>query len=47
MIPLKKIKKITTNFEPVNDENVIYKAHLDERLKKIDGQISYIEKDYN
>ena len=43
----KKDKKITTNFEPVNDEDVINKAYLDEKLKKIDGHISYIEKNYN
>ena len=42
----KKDKKITTNFEPVNDEDVINKAYLDEKLKKIDGHISYIEKKY-
>ena len=43
----KKDEKITTNFEPVNDEDVINKAYLDEKLKKIDGHISYNEKDYN
>ena len=43
----KKDEKITTNFEPVNDEDVINKAYLDEKLKKIDGHISYVEKDYN
>ena len=43
----KKDEKITTNFEPVNDEDVINKAYLDEKLKKIDGHISYVEKVYN
>ena len=43
----KKIEKITTNFEAVDDEDVINKDYLDEKLKKIDEQISYIEKDYN
>ena len=43
----KKDEKITTNFEAVNDEDVINKAYLDEKLKKINGHISYIEKDYN
>ena len=43
----KKDEKITTNFEPVNDKDVINKAYLDEKLKKIDGHISYLEKDYN
>ena len=43
----KKDEKITTNFEAVNDKDVINKAYLDDKLKKIDGHISYIEKDYN
>ena len=43
----KRDEKITTNFEAVNDEDVINKSFLDEKLKKIDGHISYIEKDYN
>ena len=43
----KKDEKITTNFEAVNGEDVINKRFLDEKLKKIDGHISYIEKDYN
>ena len=43
----KRDEKTTTNFEPINDEDVINKAYLDEKLKKIDVHISYIEKDYN
>ena len=43
----KKDEKITTNFEPIENGDVIKKAYLDEKLKKIDGHISYIEKDYN
>ena len=43
----RKDEKITTNFEAVHDEDVINKSFLDEKLKKIDGHISYIEKDYN
>ena len=43
----KKDEKITTNFEAVNNEDFINKGCLDEELKKIDGHISYIEKDYN
>ena len=43
----KKDEKITTNFEPVNDEDVKNKFYLDEKLKKIDGHISFIIKDYN
>ena len=43
----KKDEKITTNFEPIDKEDVINKAYLDEKLKEIDGHISYIEKNYN
>ena len=43
----KKDGKITTNFEPVNDEDVINKGYLDEEIKKIDGHIAYIQKGYN
>ena len=42
----KKDEKITTNSEPIDNVDVMNKAYLDEKLKKIDGQISYIEKDY-
>ena len=42
-----KDEKTTTNFKPIDDEDVINKAYLDEKIKKIDGHISYIEKDYN
>ena len=43
----KKDEKITTNFEHTDDSDVINTAYLEEKLKKIDGHISYIEKDYN
>ena len=43
----RKVEKITTNFKPTNDEDVVNKAYLDEKLKKIDGHISYNEKDHN
>ena len=43
----KKDEKITTNFEPTDELDVINKAYLDEKLKKIEGNISFIEKDYN
>ena len=43
----RKNEKITTNFEPTDDSDVINKFYLDEKLIKIDGHISYIEKDYN
>ena len=42
-----KDEKKTTNFEPIDNVDVINKPYLDEKLKKIDGQFSYIEKDYN
>ena len=43
----KKDEKITTDFEAVDDKDAINKAYLDEKLKKIDAHIAYIEKDYN
>ena len=43
----KKDEKITTDFEAVDDKDVINKAHLDEKLLKIDGHLSKLEKDYN
>ena len=43
----KKDKQITTNFEPVNDEDVINKAYIDKNLLKINGHLSKLEKDYN
>ena len=43
----KKDEKITTNFEPVDNEDVINKGHLDSKLLKIDGHLSKLEKDYN
>ena len=42
-----KDEKITTNFEPVNDGDVIDKAYLDSKLLKIDVHIYLLEKDYN
>ena len=43
----KKDEKIRTNFEHVNDEAVINKTYLDEKLLKIKGHVSKLEKDYN
>ena len=43
----KKDEKLTTNFEPVDDLDVINKAYLDSKLLKIDGYLSKLEKDYN
>ena len=42
----KKDEKITTIFEPTDDSDVINKTYLDEKLKKMDGHIAYIEKNY-
>ena len=42
----KKDEKITTNFEAVDNENVINKGYLDEKLLKKDGHLSKLEKDY-
>ena len=43
----KKDEKIATNFEPVDDSDVINKGYLDSKLLKIDGHLSKLEKDYN
>ena len=43
----KKDEKLTTNFEPVDNSDVINKAHLDDKLLKINGYLSKLEKDFN
>ena len=43
----KKDEKLTTNFEPVDDSDVINKVYLDSKLIKIDGHLSKLEKEYN
>ena len=43
----KKDEKISTNFKPIDNEDVINKGYLDEKLLKIDGHLSKLEKDYN
>ena len=40
----KKDEKITTSFEPSNDEDVTDKTYLDKKLFKIDGNLPFIEK---
>ena len=40
------MKKVTTIFEPINNEHAINKAYLDEKISKVCGQISFLEKDY-
>ena len=43
----KKDEKLTTNFTPVDNEDVINKGYLDEKLIKINGHLSKLEKDFN
>ena len=43
----KKDEKITTNFELIDNSDVIKKGYLDEEIKKTNGRIAYIKKDYN
>ena len=43
----KKDEKITTNFEAVDNEDVINKGYLDLKLLKINGHLSKLEKDFN
>ena len=43
----KKDEKITTNFEPSNNKDVINTGYLDENLIKRNGHLSKLEKDYN
>ena len=43
----KKDEKLTTSFKPFDDSDVINKGYLDEKLLKINGHLSKLEKDYN
>ena len=43
----KKDEKITTNFEPTDNSDVINEGFLDEKLVKINGHLSKLEKHYN
>ena len=43
----KKDEKTTTNFERIDNSDDINKGYLDEKLLKIDGHLSKIEKGYN
>ena len=43
----KKDEKLTTNFEPNDNSDVVNKVYLDSKLLKIDGYISELQKDYN
>ena len=42
----KKDERISTNFEAVDDSDVINKGFLDKKLEKINGHLSFLEKDY-
>ena len=43
----RKDEKLTTNFKPIDNSDVINKGYLDEELKKTNGHFTYLEKDYN
>ena len=43
----KKDEKLTTNFEPDDESDVIKKGYLDDKLLKINSHISKLEKDFN
>ena len=43
----KKDEKISTNFKAVNNEDVLNKAYLEEKLLKINVHLPLLEKDYN
>ena len=43
----KKDEKLTTNFEPIDNEDVINKAYHNSELLKIDAHLSKLEKDFN
>ena len=43
----KQDEKISTNFEAVDDKDVINKGYLDENLLKTNGHLSKLEKDYS
>ena len=43
----KKDEKISTDFEPIDNSDVINKGYLDEKLLKINAHLSNLEKDVN
>ena len=43
----KKDEKLATNLDAVSDEDVVNKTYLDEKVLKINGHLSKLEKDYN
>ena len=46
-VTYKKDEKISTNLEPVDNEDVINTDFLDGKLKKLNGHLSKLENDYN
>ena len=43
----KKDEKLKTNFEPTADSDVINKGYVNEKILKINGHLSFLEKEYN
>ena len=43
----KKDEKIKTNFEPTDNSDVLNKGYLDDKILKINGHLSKLEKNYN
>ena len=43
----RKDETIRTDFQHINNEEVLNKSYLDEKILKKDGQISFLEKDCN
>ena len=43
----KKDEKLATNFEPINNEDVINKGYLDDKLLNINSHLSKLEKDFS
>ena len=43
----KKDEKLTKNFQPTDERDVISKTYLNEKLLKLNGRFSLSEKDYN
>ena len=43
----KKDEKLTSNFKPTGNLDVINKGYLDEKLLNLNGHLSKIEKDFN
>ena len=43
----KEDEKLTTNFEPIDNSDVINKGYLDWKLLKLNSHLSKLEKDFN